>query len=66
MLNGAEVKSLRAGRANLKDGYAKVEKGEVSLHNVHISPYSFAPSVYLKLKRVINTKPLVYYAGPII
>ena len=42
VLNGAEVKSLRAGRANLKDGYAKVEKGEVYLYNVHISPYSFA------------------------
>ena len=42
VLNGAEVKSLRAGRANLKDGYAKVDNGEVYLHNVHISPYSFA------------------------
>lgn len=41
VLNGAEVKSLRAGRANLKDGYAKVEKGEVYIYNVHISPYSF-------------------------
>ena len=42
VLNGAEVKSLRAGRANLKDGYAKVDNGELYLHNVHISPYSFA------------------------
>jgi len=42
VLNGAEVKSLRAGRANLKDGYARVDNGEVYLHNVHISPYSFA------------------------
>ena len=41
VLNGAEVKSLRAGRANLKDGYAKVENGEIYLYNVHISPYSF-------------------------
>jgi SsrA-binding protein len=40
MLKGSEVKSLRAGRANLKDGYAQLEGGEVFLHNVHISPYS--------------------------
>ena len=42
MLSGPEVKSLRAGRANLKDGYAQVERGQVYLHNVHISPYVYA------------------------
>jgi len=42
VLTGPEVKSLRAGRANLKDGYAKVKHGEVFLHNVHISPYAYA------------------------
>jgi len=40
VLNGAEVKSLRAGKANLRDGYAKIKGEEVFLHNVHISPYS--------------------------
>ncbi|WP_457572807.1 SsrA-binding protein SmpB [Desulfolithobacter sp.] len=45
VLTGPEVKSLRAGRANLKDGYAKVKNGEVFLYNVHISPYSFATHV---------------------
>ena len=39
VLQGTEVKSLRAGRANLKDSYAAVEQGEVFLFNVHISPY---------------------------
>lgn len=39
-LQGTEVKSLRAGRANLKDSFARVVGGEVYLHNVHISPYS--------------------------
>jgi len=39
VLKGTEVKSIRAGRVNLRDGYATVEKGEVWLHNVHISPY---------------------------
>ena len=38
-LTGTEVKSLRAGRANLRDSYARVEEGELFLHNVHISPY---------------------------
>ena len=39
VLLGTEVKSLRAGKANLKDSYARVERGEVFLHNMHISPY---------------------------
>ncbi len=41
-LVGTEVKSLRLGRANLKDSYAQVKKGEVYLHNLHISPYNQA------------------------
>ena len=40
VLLGTEVKSLRGGKANLKDSYARVERGEVYLHNCHISPYS--------------------------
>ena len=39
MLTGTEVKSLREGKAQLKDGYASVSNGEVWLHNVHIPPY---------------------------
>jgi len=42
VLKGAEVKSLRAGKVNLKDGYAKIKNGEVFLYNIHISPYSHA------------------------
>lgn len=38
-LQGTEVKSLRAGRANLKDSYATIKDGEVWLFHVHISPY---------------------------
>jgi SsrA-binding protein len=38
-LTGTEVKSLRAGRVNLRDSYAAVEKGELWLVGVHISPY---------------------------
>ncbi|HEX2090967.1 MAG TPA: SsrA-binding protein SmpB [Longimicrobiaceae bacterium] len=39
VLQGTEVKSLRDGRANLQDAFARVENGEVWLYNVHISPY---------------------------
>lgn len=38
-LFGTEVKSLRAGKANLKDSYAVVKKGEMYLENMHISSY---------------------------
>ncbi|MFQ5847680.1 MAG: SsrA-binding protein SmpB [Candidatus Methylomirabilales bacterium] len=41
-LRGTEVKSLRAGGANLRDGYGVVEGGEVFLLNCHISPYTQA------------------------
>jgi len=43
VLAGSEVKSIRAGHANLQDGYARVENGEVWLHGMHISPYEFSP-----------------------
>jgi SsrA-binding protein len=39
VLTGTEVKSLRGGKAQLKDGYAQVSDGEVWLHNMHIPPY---------------------------
>ena len=39
-LTGTEVKSLRENKANLRDSFATVKKGEVWLHGVHISPYS--------------------------
>ena len=39
VLTGTEVKSIRQGRANLKDSYARVENGEVYVLNMHISPY---------------------------
>lgn len=39
VLTGTEVKALRTGGAQLKDGYATVRDGEVWLHHVHIPPY---------------------------
>jgi len=38
-LSGTEVKSLRAGRANLQDSFARIDNGELILYNMHISPY---------------------------
>jgi SsrA-binding protein len=39
VLTGSEVKSLRAGKAQIKDGYVTVRDGEAWLHNVHVPPY---------------------------
>jgi SsrA-binding protein len=40
VLTGTEAKSLREGKAQIKDGYAAVRDGEVWMHNVHIPPYA--------------------------
>jgi SsrA-binding protein len=42
VLAGAEVKSIRNGRANLQDAYARVDDGEVWLFGMHVSPYEFS------------------------
>lgn len=39
VLTGTEIKSIRAGRVNLKDSFARIQNGEVFLYNMHISPY---------------------------
>ena len=49
-LVGTEVKSLRQGKANLKDSYAVIKEGEVFLLNCHISPYSHG--------NIMNHEPL--------
>lgn len=38
-LSGTEVKSMRGGKANLSDAFARIEDGELWLYNCHISPY---------------------------
>ena len=40
VLQGTEVKALRDGKAQIKDGYAALRDGEVWLYNVHIPPYA--------------------------
>lgn len=41
-LTGTEIKSVRAGRTNLSDGYAKIDRGQAWLRNVHIAPWQNA------------------------
>ena len=41
-LVGSEVKSMREGKVQLRDAYARIEDGELWLHAVHVPPYSFA------------------------
>ncbi|MGF1491621.1 MAG: SsrA-binding protein SmpB [Microcoleaceae cyanobacterium] len=45
-LHGTEVKSIRAGRVNIQDGYALIRNGEAWLLNVHISPYEPASGYF--------------------
>lgn len=51
-LKGSEVKSLRAGKANMNDSFARLEKNEIILYNTHISPYEQAS--YLNVE---STRP---------
>ena len=57
-LEGSEVKSLRQGRASLKESYGKVENGEVVLYNFHISSYdsSFEKHEPLRKKKLLLHK----------
>ena len=45
-LKGSEIKSIRAGRINLRGGYARIQDGEVWLYDVHISPYDQSGKYY--------------------
>ncbi len=58
MLTGGEVKSLRDGRANLKDSYGRVDKGEAFLLNAHISNYE--PAHYFNEEPTRTRKLLMH------
>lgn len=47
VLSGTEIKSIRNGKANLKDSYAAIKNGELYIYNLHISPYEFG-NIYNK------------------
>lgn len=42
VLQGSEVKSIREGKVQIRDAFARVDSGEVWIHAMHVSPYSFA------------------------
>lgn len=50
VLKGTEVKSIREGKVNIKDSFAKIIKEEIFIFNMHISPYSYG--------NIYNTDPL--------
>lgn len=59
-LVGTEVKSLREGRANLKDSYALVQDGEVFLYDVHVSPYAYGNRMNhnpLRVRKLLLHRP---------
>jgi SsrA-binding protein len=57
-LRGSEVKSIREGRANLQDSFARIVDGEVFLYGMHVSPYAYAHSE--KLDPVRERKLLLH------
>ena len=67
ILSGTEVKSIRSGKVQLKDSYAKVEKGEAWLYNCHISPYQFGNrfnhNPLRKRKLLLNKKEILKLVG---
>ena len=58
VLLGPEVKSLREGRANLVDSYARIKGGEIYLYNMHISPYPYAH--YMEIEPTRSRKLLMH------
>ncbi|MDB9527833.1 SsrA-binding protein SmpB [Oscillatoria sp. CS-180] len=62
-LKGTEVKSIRAGKVNLRDGFAQIREGELWLQNVHISPHSTTIQQYNHDPR--RTRKLLLHKGEI-
>ncbi|NJL38518.1 MAG: SsrA-binding protein SmpB [Leptolyngbyaceae cyanobacterium RM2_2_4] len=62
-LRGTEVKSIRQGKINLRDGYALIRDGEAWLYNVHISPHESASQIFNHEPR--RTRKLLLHAQEI-
>jgi SsrA-binding protein len=64
VLTGTEIKSLRAGRANLNDAFATIRYGEIFLHNMHISPFEqgnrFNPSDPTRARKLLLHKAEIH------
>jgi len=63
-LLGTEVKSIRAGNTNLRDGFCLIRKGELHLHNVHIAPIKNAGSFFnhepLRIRKLLAHRQEIY------
>nr|AUG32451.1 SsrA-binding protein [Paulinella longichromatophora] len=59
-LLGTEVKSIRLGKSNLRDGFCLIRNGEIQLHNVHISPHTHASNYFnhdpLRVRKLLAHK----------
>lgn len=69
ILTGTEIKSIRNGRVNLKDSYARIENGEVWLYQLHISPYEqgnrFNHDPLRKRKLLLNRSEIIKLIGKV-
>ena len=67
VLQGTEIKSIRAGRCNLKDAYARIQNGEAFLYGMHISPYEqgnrYNHDPLRERKLLLNKKEISKLAG---
>lgn len=67
VLTGTEIKSIRAGRVNLRDSHARVDRGEVWLYGVHIAPYEhgnrFNHEPDRPRKLLLHRREIDYLAG---
>jgi SsrA-binding protein len=68
-LLGSEVKSIRQGRANLRDSYAAFDGGELYLHNCHVSPYEqasrFAADPLRRRKLLMHRQEMLRLVGKV-
>ena len=69
VLTGTEIKSIRAGKVNLKDSYASIENGEAFIYSMHISPYEhgniFNKDPLRTRKLLLNKQEIYKLAGMI-
>ncbi|WP_018212138.1 SsrA-binding protein SmpB [Desulfitobacterium hafniense] len=69
ILTGTEIKSIRNGRVNLKDSYARIENGEAWLYQLHISPYEqgnrFNHDPLRKRKLLLNRSEIIKLIGKV-
>jgi SsrA-binding protein len=69
-LTGTEIKSIRDGRVNLRDAYARIEGGELWLYGMHISPYGQAGNYFnhdplRRRKLLMHRRQIEYLLGKV-